>query len=76
LQQGNFSFQNWIAKIKDDLPGAWVAGLGFWPLVDLVSYSLIPKDWIPLFVNACSLVWTIYLSIVANRQSNVVEHKD
>lgn len=75
LQQGNFSLQNWFQKIKEDLPGAWVAGLGFWPLVDLVSYSLIPKEWIPLFVNACSLIWTIYLSIIANRQSNV-DHTD
>lgn len=70
LQQGNFSLQNWFTKIKTDLPGAWMAGLGFWPVVDLVSYSLIPKNWIPLFVNTCSLIWTIYLSIVANRQSS------
>jgi len=69
IQQGQFSLKNWLNKIKQDLPGAWVAGLGFWPLVDLVSYSVIPKNWIPLFVNTCSLVWTIYLSIVANRQS-------
>ena len=70
LQQGNFSLKTWMTKIKEDLPGAWVAGLGFWPLVDLVSYSVIPKQCIPLFVNACSLVWTIYLSLVANRESN------
>jgi len=77
LQQGNFSLQNWWTKIKEDLPGAWVAGLGFWPLVDLVSYSVIPKNWIPLFVNTCSLVWTVYLSTVANRQSSTsVDHKD
>lgn len=77
MQQGKFSLQNWATKIKEDLPGAWIAGLGFWPLVDLVSYSMIPKNWIPLFVNTCSLVWTIYLSIVANRQSDTtVNHKD
>jgi protein Mpv17 len=69
MQQGSFSLKNWGNKIKSDLPGAWAAGLGFWPLVDLVSFSMIPKKWIPLFVNACSLVWTIYLSIVANRQA-------
>ena len=76
MQQGKFSFKNWAGKIKNDLPGAWAAGLGFWPLVDLASYSMIPKNWIPLFVNLCSLVWTIYLSIVANRQSNDTKHKD
>jgi hypothetical protein len=67
LQSGNFSLGNWVRKIRQDLPGAWLAGVGFWPLVDLVSFSLIPQQWIPLFVNMCSLVWTIYLSTVANR---------
>eukprot|EP00545_Synedropsis_sp_CCMP1620_P005591 CAMPEP_0119009300 /NCGR_PEP_ID=MMETSP1176-20130426/4275_1 /TAXON_ID=265551 /ORGANISM="Synedropsis recta cf, Strain CCMP1620" /LENGTH=252 /DNA_ID=CAMNT_0006961787 /DNA_START=66 /DNA_END=821 /DNA_ORIENTATION=- len=57
FQSGNFSVSNWFNKIKSDLPGAWVAGLGFWPLVDLISYSMIAPQWIPLFVNMCSLVW-------------------
>jgi protein Mpv17 len=69
LQSRDFSLTNWWRKIKTDLPGAWAAGLGFWPLVDLVSYSMISQEWIPLFVNACSLIWTIYLSLIANRQS-------
>jgi len=67
LQSGTFSLGNWARKIRQDLPGAWLAGASFWPLVDLVSFSLIPRQWIPLFVNMCSLVWTIYLSLVANR---------
>lgn len=70
LQSGSFSFGQWFTKIKNDLPGAWIAGLGFWPLVDLVSYSMIQPQWIPLFVNGCSLVWTIYLSLIANKQSS------
>jgi len=63
----HFSFMGWMSKIRQDLPVAWKAGLGFWPLVDLVSYALIAPAWIPLFVNVCSLVWTIYLSLIANR---------
>ena len=35
------------------------------PFVDLVSYGFIPAKWIPLFVNSCSFVWTIYLSLQA-----------
>ena len=68
LQARSFSLNNWIAKIQTDLPKAWIAGLGFWPLVDLFSYSIVPKEWIPLFVNFCSFIWTIYLSIVANQK--------
>jgi protein Mpv17 len=67
LQAGTFSLGNWSSKIKTDLPGAWLAGASFWPLVDLVSYSVVPVMYIPLFVNMCSLVWTIYLSTIANR---------
>lgn len=70
LQAGTFSLGNWARKIRADLPGAWLAGISFWPIVDLVSYSLIPPKWIPLFVNMCSLVWTIYLSTVANRNTS------
>jgi len=70
MQGGTFTISNWISKIKTDLPGAWVAGLGFWPLVDLVSFSLVPRQWIPLFVNSCSFFWTIYLSLIANKTSS------
>ena len=68
MQSGSFSLQNWARKIKNDLPGAWLAGAGFWPLVDVVSYSVVPIDFIPLFVNLCSLVWTVYLSLLANKR--------
>lgn len=67
LQAGKFSLPNWFRKIKVDLPGAWLAGIGFWPLVDFVSYGFIPVNYIPLFVNIMSLIWTVYLSLVANR---------
>lgn len=69
IQNGTFSLASWGAKIRSDLPSAWLAGSCFWPLVDIISYSLIPVRLIPLFVNLCSLVWTIYLSIVANQGS-------
>lgn len=69
LQAGEFTFGNWFRKIRNDLPGAWAAGLGFWPLVDVISFTFIPSQWIPLFVNFCSFIWTIYLSLVANRST-------
>ncbi|KAL7576501.1 hypothetical protein ACA910_018001 [Epithemia clementina (nom. ined.)] len=68
-QSGQFTLRNWWQKIQRDLPGAWLAGVGFWPLVDVVSFSFVPVAYIPLFVNLWSLVWTIYLSMVSNRSS-------
>ena len=69
MQGGAFTMSNWASKIKSDLPGAWLAGVGFWPLVDFVSYALVPIQYIPLFVNLCSFVWTIYLSMIANKKN-------
>lgn len=73
LQAGEFTFGNWFRKIRNDLPGAWAAGLGFWPLVDVISFTFIPSQWIPLFVNFCSFIWTIYLSLVANRSTKTTK---
>ncbi|KAL7482750.1 hypothetical protein ACHAW6_008413 [Cyclotella cf. meneghiniana] len=67
IESGTFSLGGWWNKIRNDLPGVWASGLGFWPLVDFVSYKVVPVQWIPLFVNFCSFVWTIYLSLVANK---------
>ena len=67
IESGTFSIGGWIDKIRNDLPGVWASGLGFWPLVDFISYKVVPVQWIPLFVNFCSFVWTIYLSLVANK---------
>jgi protein Mpv17 len=66
-QSGDFSLKAWWGKIRNDLPGAWLAGVGFWPIVDLISYSVIPVPLIPLFVNMASLIWTVYLSLIANK---------
>jgi protein Mpv17 len=70
IQAKQFTVKSWIQKIKKDLPGAWISGSAFWPLVDLISYSVVPVKFIPLFINLCSFVWTVYLSMVANRLSS------
>jgi Mpv17 / PMP22 family len=67
MQARAFNFGRWLQKIRRDLPGAMVAEIGFWPTVDLISFSLIPPIWIPFFMNICTLLWTIYLSILSNQ---------
>jgi len=58
------------AKLSRDLLPTMLTGIVFWPLVDLASYTVIARrrggdDWIPLFANACSFVWQVYLSMMA-----------
>jgi len=71
LQDNIFTFKSWAAQIKKDLPAVWLSGLGYWPLVDMISYGLIPMKFIPLFINLASFVWTIYLSMVSNRRAEL-----
>ena len=73
IQSGTFTIKEWLLKIRNDLPGVWASGLGYWPLVDFISYKVVPVQWIPLFVNFCSFIWTIYLSLVANKGKEVDE---
>lgn len=71
LQQDSFNITTFLRKIATDLPKAWLAGLYFWPLASFISYSFIPKDWIPLFSNVCTLLFNIFLSLVAySREAN------
>ena len=51
--------------VRNDLLPTLRNGLMYWPCVDLISYSLIPVDYIPLFVNVASFIWTIYLACKA-----------
>jgi len=71
LQDNVFTIKSWIGQIKRDLPGVWLSGLGYWPLMDMISYGLIPIQFIPLFINLASFIWTIYLSLVANSSAKV-----
>lgn len=66
--QQDRSLRNLPRKIRADLLSVQLAGVGFWPLVDLVSYSFVPLQFIPLFVNLASFIWTIFLSLKSRAQ--------
>jgi protein Mpv17 len=66
LQNGQFTISNWVQKIKKDLVKGWLGGIGFWPIVNYISYGYVPQKYIPLFVNLMGLVFNIYVSIIAN----------
>ena len=59
--------RRWPAKIKQDLLVTWASELCYWPFVDLLCFSLIPVQWIPLVNSLANFFWTIFLSIQAAR---------
>uniref|UniRef100_A0A7S3JT70 Protein Mpv17 n=1 Tax=Aureoumbra lagunensis TaxID=44058 RepID=A0A7S3JT70_9STRA len=68
--------QNLFKKVKRDLIPVQLAGIGYWPFVDLISFSLIPIDYIPVFINFASFIWTIFLSYKARRGLQVAVEED
>lgn len=67
-QQGiHISMENYVTKVGNDLPRAFVTGLGYWPVMSYISYTHVPKDWLPLFSNCCTLIFNIFLSLVTYR---------
>ena len=61
----------WPAKVKQDLLFVWASELCYWPFVDLIAYSLVPLQWIPLCYNVANFLWTIYLSLQAARSLRI-----
>ena len=66
IQSGQFTLTNWIQKIRQDLLKGWVGGLGFWPIINYISYGYVPPKYIPLFINLMGLIFNIYVSLIAN----------
>lgn len=66
-----FTVRTWLRRIKAEVPGMCLTGMCYWPAVDVVCYTCLPTPrWIPLFVNGCSFLWTLYLSASTNRNGN------
>jgi protein Mpv17 len=64
----SFTFASFKNKVVSDLPSVWTSGLGYWPLVDLIGYGYVNPNYMPLYVNGASFVWTVYLSGVTNKK--------
>ncbi len=62
----SFTFASFKNKVVSDLPSVWTSGLGYWPLVDLIGYGYVNPNYMPLYANGASFVWTVYLSGVTN----------
>lgn len=65
----SLSWASLRAKVKADLWPTILAGLGFWPVMDLIAFCLLSEHFIPPFLNVCAFIWTIFLSFQAARGS-------
>ncbi|KAK7513722.1 hypothetical protein IWZ03DRAFT_416568 [Phyllosticta citriasiana] len=53
------------AAIKDGMWPIYSAGLKLWPLVSVISFSVVPVDKRVVFGSLVGVAWGVYLSLVA-----------
>ncbi|KAL1384186.1 hypothetical protein HDK64DRAFT_279400 [Phyllosticta capitalensis] len=54
-----------IVAIKEGMWPIYSAGLKLWPLVSLISFSVVPVDKRVVFGSIVGVAWGVYLSLVA-----------
>ena len=56
------SMQQFQIQIKQDLPETYVTGIGFWSIVQLWNFRMIPIHYQSVFVHCVSVFWDGFLS--------------
>jgi hypothetical protein len=57
-----------IEKSKESFVNTWVADCTVWPIINAVSFSLVPIHIRPTFVGLAQVGWQTYLSHVGYRE--------
>ena len=53
-------------KIRADLPATCLRSCVYWSIVQTFNFRLLPPKYTVIATSAAYLVWTVYLSLVAN----------
>ena len=61
-------------KIKADLPSTVARSCVYWSIVQTFNFRLLPESYTVFVTNAAYLVWTTYLSVIANLKRGDVSH--
>lgn len=60
--------QSIVEKVKHRVPEAFVAGCIFWPVVNVVNFSLVPIKYRVPYVSLAAGIWNSFLSWENARQ--------
>ena len=53
-------------KIRADLPATCLRSCVYWSIVQTFNFRLLPPKYTVIATSAAYLVWTVYLSLIAN----------
>jgi protein Mpv17 len=56
------------SKLKTDFYQVWKIGVWYWIIVDVICFSVMPSEFVNLFVNVMSFFWTVFLGQVSRRE--------
>mmetsp|Transcript_5452 Transcript_5452/g.15584 ORF Transcript_5452/g.15584 Transcript_5452/m.15584 type:complete len:211 (+) Transcript_5452:173-805(+) len=55
-----------VSKIRNDGPATLATGWKFWVPASCINFKLVPLQYQVLYMSACGLLWTAYLSYASN----------
>jgi protein Mpv17 len=70
IQTKTFTLSTWMHKIRTDLPSVVLAGGAYWPLMEIIGYTYVPKAFMPLFIHLSNLLWTTFLALKSYAKEN------
>tara|TARA_B100000683_G_scaffold158252_1_gene152729 strand:- start:137 stop:451 length:315 start_codon:yes stop_codon:yes gene_type:complete len=53
-------------KLRADLPATCLRSCVYWSIVQTFNFRLLPPKYTVIATSAAYLVWTVYLSLIAN----------
>ena len=68
-ETGTVSIIGQRTNIAQESVPLWIAGLKIWPLVSILSFTIIPVESRIVFGSVAGVVWGIYLSLFASQSS-------
>ena len=64
------SHQEGVDKVKKDFMRVWVTDLMVWPWIQYANFWLVPIHMQAFVVNAGTVIWSAYLSMVSNESAH------
>jgi hypothetical protein len=60
------SVSHWFSQLKEQFFTTWITGLRYWPIVHMLTFSIIPSVYRPVWSHFASVYWNAILSYYSN----------
>jgi hypothetical protein len=60
------SVGHWLTQLKEQFFTTWTTGLRYWPIVHMLTFSIVPSLYRPVWSHFASVYWNAILSYYSN----------